>query len=228
MRKYLLGIDPSFLDCGLCLYDPETDKMQLFTGDLLKAVAWIGANARLSEVIAVLENPNLNQTLFGGWGVMKAEILKFRANQGGMGECQAVFGRLAKMAQGVGKCCAAADLLKSLLGEKKVPVVEIRPSDRHRADRPPRNGSQPLAVGLLAMPTKTSAYQFEVITGYKGRSSGHSRDAATLVWGKSLTWAEGMIERQFGAGHADREIKTTNGEKLGVKDGKFYILKKAE
>ena len=152
---------------------------------------------------------------------MKAEIAKFKSGQGGLGECQAIFGRLAKMAQGVGKCCAAADLLKSLFDEKGVPVVEIKPSDRHRADRPPSSGKQPLAIGFLSMPTKTSAHQFEQMTGYMGRSSEHSRDACTTVWGKSIYWAETMIERQK---EKKKELETVDGEKVKIEKGKFFLV----
>jgi len=48
----------------------------------------------------------------------------------------------------------------------------------------------------LTMPTKTNAKQFETITGYKGQSNEHTRDAATLVFNKTAKWAETMIKIQ--------------------------------
>jgi hypothetical protein len=187
-RKYLIGIDASFKDMGVCKYDPDTNAMQLFTGTLLEAVAWIGKNCVLSNCVAVIEDPNLNSPLFKASGILRMELGKFKSGEIGEGAVMATFSRLSTMAQSLGKSKASADLIISLFRGKNVPVITIAPSDRHRADKPPRSGKAPLSVGMLSMPTKLSAYQFEQLTGYSGRASEHAKDAATLCWGKNMAW----------------------------------------
>lgn len=224
-RKYLVGCDCSFQNFGVCKYDPDTNAMQLFTGTLLEAVAWIGKNCVLSNCVAVIENPNLNSPLFKASGILRMELGKFKSGEIGEGAVMATFSRLSTMAQSLGKSKASADLIISLFRGKNVPVITIAPSDRHRADKPPRNGKAPLSIGMMAMPTKTSAYQFEQLTGYTGRSSEHSRDSCTLVWGKSMQWCENLLQRQLEDKLTEsRKLKSTDGEALRVKNGKFTIL----
>lgn len=219
-RKYMIGIDASFQSFGACIYDPETNVMQLFTGTLLDGIAWINKNCKLSECVAVIEDPNLNNPLFRASGILRMELGKYKRGEIGEGSVMATFGRLSTMAQSLGKSKASADLIISLFRKKNVPVITIAPSDRHRADKPPKSGKAPLSVGLLSMPTKTTRYQFETITGFTGVSSEHARDAATLVWGKSMQWAENMILRQLekkAEEIRDRKIKTTDGEEVTAK-----------
>lgn len=226
-RKYLIGIDASFQNFGACIYDPDTNAMKLFTGSLLDGIAWINKNCKLSECVAVIEDPNLNNPLFRASGILRMELGKYKRGEIGEGSVMATFGRLSTMAQSLGKSKASADLIISLFRQKNVPVITIAPSDRHRADKPPKSGKAPLSAGLFSMPTKTTRYQFETITGYSGMSSEHARDAATLVWGKSMSWCETMLMRNLEkkADEArEKKLKTTNGEEVTVKNGKFEIL----
>lgn len=226
-RKYLIGIDASLDNAGCCIYDPETNRMQLFTGTVFGMVAFVNKNANLSECVAVVENINMNSPLFRASGILRMELGKYKRGEIGEGSVMATFGRLSTMAQGLGKSKAACDLIISMFRQRNVPVVEIAPSDRHRADKPPKSGKAPLSMQMLSMPTKTTRYQFETITGFTGVSSEHSRDASTLVWGKSMQWAETMILRQLekkAEEIRDRKLKTTSGDEVTVKNGKFEIL----
>ena len=65
-------------------------------------------------------------------------------------------------AQGAGYVKAHCQIWEDFLRDKNIPFEMIAPR---------RNV------------TKLSAEQFERITGYKGRTSGHARDAAMLVYG---------------------------------------------
>jgi hypothetical protein len=197
-RKLFLGIDPSFTNLGLCLYDPEAGTMQLFTGDFMEALGWINRTVNLSQVIAVLENPALDKPTFV-YGMVKKTLLEFQTysrwlakkngfppKKVGVEDVLRQMSISMKFAQNVGENKAAAKLLKKLFRDKRVPTIEIRPSKRQRADKLPKVGKVKVDIRTLTMPTKTNQTQFKELTGYEDPSSEHARDAATLVWGRTL------------------------------------------
>jgi hypothetical protein len=226
-RKFLIGCDCSFQSFGVAKYDPQTNAFQLFTGTILQAIAWIGKNCKLSECVAVVEDSNLDSPLFRATGILRVELQKYKRGEIGEGAVMSTFSRLSTMAQHLGKSKASAELIISLFREKQVPIVAIAPSDRHRADKTPRNGKEYLGISMLSMPTKTTSFQFQQATGYSGNSSEHARDAAFLVYGKSMQWAEDMILRKLeklAEENRGKKLQATTGEEICVKNGKFTIL----
>lgn len=206
MKTVLLGIDPSFVTMGICLYDPATREMKLRTDDFLSGIDWINANAKLKDVIAVVENPALDSTTFNMWGLMKEAIDKLSgrklfkngaslaATGGNIEEVRSQFAVCMNYAQKVGENKAAAKLIITMLRKYGVPVVEIAPSKRDRALITKGGKTLRPVAKFLKMPTKTTQAQFEELTGFTGSSSEHARDAATLVWGRAITWALNMVE----------------------------------
>ena len=176
-RKYLVGIDPGLETTGVALYDPKTNSLELFTGDIQQAVNWMGRNCKPAECLAVIEDPNANSLVYGGWDDFV-----------NMGKNRSAFSRMMKKAQQVGEVKAAAKVLIKIMGRSGYQIATIAPSQRQSAKKVPGTD-----VRLLRMPTKTTPTEFAKLTGYGMQSSEHSRDAATLVWGKSVKQIELMI-----------------------------------
>lgn len=194
-RKYLIGIDPSLTTAGVAIYSPADGKLILHSGDVFSCMGFLNKSGILSQSIAVVENPNLDNTVFNAWRLIAVEIEKYKNKTAPIGDVKMKFGISMKHAQGVGKNKAAADLFIEMLGRAGIPVLEIAPSSRHRADKDLMK-SKVQGVKMLSMPTKTTAAQFEQYTGYSGRSNEHSRDAATLCSGRSIQWAINQIKIQ--------------------------------
>ena len=189
-RTHLLGIDPSFETMGVAIYHPKTGHLELYTGDFQQAIRFIG-NAGMESIIAVVENPNLDKPVFKMWGLVEQSIKALIARKGNMKDVQSKFSVAMRYAQNVGQNKAAAKLIIKMLRQKGVPVIEVAPSKRQRADKEKNQRAE-----LLRMPTKTSPEQFRRITGYTSRSSEHARDAATLVFGRTTKWAELHLARK--------------------------------
>lgn len=191
-RNILIGIDASLVNCAAAIY--ADDKYEMFKGELLEVVAWIREKKLKDKAYVVIEDPNKNRTVFGMWPKVQAEVFKYRSNRSAStGDVQSCFLMAMKQAQNVGESKAAAKILISVFRQSGLPVITIAPSDRDRADK---DGLKVQGIHMLSMPTKTTAEQFRQLTGYDGRSNEHSRDAATLVWGKNARWCEMMLQRQ--------------------------------
>lgn len=225
-RTILLGIDPSFVTMGVALYTPATKDFRLETGDFFKSLEWIGQNCKMKDVIAVVENPALDSTVFKMWGLMKKEIESFAnyhlwtfikrgkiPRKVTVGELQSTFSICMNYAQKVGENKAAAKMIIKMLHQKKVPVIEIAPSARQKAfgERydPELHKKAKILKDVLKLkfPTKTNAAQFEKLTGYSGRSSEHARDAGTLIHGRTMKWAE--MQAQISAAEAAKQPAST-------------------
>ncbi|QDP50418.1 MAG: hypothetical protein Unbinned5350contig1001_33 [Prokaryotic dsDNA virus sp.] len=198
--KILIGIDPSFIKMGVCIYNPKikdaNKAMVMKRGDFMGMVKWINQTVKemgytMSEVVAVVENPNLDSTVFGMFPILKKAVSEFMKTGGkNWGGLQATFGMMMKRGQDVGKSKASGQLIIKMLRDKGVPVVEIAPSSRNKAYQ--KKGGKTVRennIKTLIMPTKTTQSQFEDLTGYKGTSNEDSRDAATMVFGRSVLWA---------------------------------------
>lgn len=206
MKTHLLGIDPSFVTMGIALYNPATKALTLKTDELLSGIDWINANCKLRDVIAVVENPALDSTTFDMWGLMKDSIDKLSgrrifkngaalASSGGSIEVvRSQFSICMNYAQKVGQNKAAAKLIITLLRKYGVPVIEIAPSKRDKAYAKKAGAIIRRDVRFLKMPTKTTQGQFKELTGFDGSSAEHARDAATLVFGRTITWALNTVE----------------------------------
>lgn len=208
MRDILVGIDPSFATMGAAIYYPDTKVLKLKTGDFGSVINWLNVSVKFSRVILVVENPALNSTTFKMWPMMKSEIEQLSAyeqwrvkksigNMPGVKkieELQSVFAIAMNYAQKVGENKAAAKYFLNLIGNT-VPTVEIAPSGRDRYDKMKAKLGKKAKINLdtLKFPTKTNQTVFNEWTGYEGRSSEHARDAATLVYGRTIRWALGML-----------------------------------
>lgn len=210
-KRYIVGVDPSFINCGVCRYDPATNEMLLFTGDWFEAINWIGQNMKLKDCVFVLENPALDSAVFLGLGVCKGTILQFGDYQKKVGakewplpepvKWEQVASQISialNMATKVGESKSSGKLMAQMLAKHNVPVIQVAPTSRDRADK------AKVPIGMMTMPTKTTRAQFETLTGFKGMSNEHNRDAATLVFGKDFKWIAMMLMR----GLEDKAAKT--------------------
>lgn len=204
-RDLLLGVDPSFSTMGVCIYDPSNRTMRLFTGKMPACIDWIQSECSITRLVAVVENPALDSTTFNMWGMVKTKIDgvldarkrgSFGSKSATMADVQSSFAIAMNYAQKVGENKAAAKQIILMLENAKVPVIQVAPSKRQRAYRKHKGKVLRLVVETLNMPTKTTAEQFLKLTGYDKRCSEHARDAATLVWGRSMVWANGLVQEE--------------------------------
>jgi hypothetical protein len=204
MKDILVGIDPSLTNCGVAILWPDKT-LELHTADLMAALGWLGSKKITGRMIAVIEDPNKNSNVFGQFAKVKTAVLRFAGKEVGqyamksrtatLADVQSEFSMAMKVAQNVGMSKAAAQLIISMMEKAGVPVLTIPPSDRHRADRESLKANF-RGVQMLSMPTKTTAEQFRQLTGYAGRSNEHNRDAATLIHGRTIVWAETQLKIQ--------------------------------
>jgi len=193
-KQYLIGIDPGRTNTGIAVYDPKTKSFaHMGKYNLERAIKYLQTVATPEGCIAVIENPNLESNLYDGWAEMASIVRSYKRGNANINQVKKVYSVATKRAADVGKNRAAAQDIIAALKQSGVPTVQIRPSDRQRANRP---GMKAKDVIYLNMPTKTNKQQFEQLTGHCGRSNEHSRDAATLVFGKTIKWAEMMAARQ--------------------------------
>jgi len=199
-RDILIGVYQSLNNCGIAIL--QDGKLELYTGEILDAIKWLSGKKIMSRSVAVIEDPNLDKTVFNRFGLIKAAVLKFagksvgygiKQSVGTMADVQSEFSMAMKIAQNVGESKASAKILISLFKRAGVPVLTIAPSDRHRADKEGAKANFK-GVQMLSMPTKTNAGQFQQLTGYAGRSNEHNRDAATLIHGRTTKWAQMQIQ----------------------------------
>jgi hypothetical protein len=192
-KQWLVGIDPSLKNAGAAIYCPSTGERALFSGAWYAVIDWLSAQKILGSAIAIIEDPNMDKTLFGGWPPVRAEISKFTEKKSSYGEIQSIFARAAKQAQNVGENKASAKVFIDLFRKHGIPYGSIAPSTRDRADRDlvkTRN----LGIEMLVLPTKTTAHQFQQLTGFDGRSNEHSRDAAMLIFKKTIAWGKMQVQ----------------------------------
>lgn len=198
-KKYLIGIDPGFDNLGVCIYNPETNNMRLFGGDWFDGLEFIG-QVDLRKAVVVMENPALDSATFKALGMVKPIVVLYGNYMKKVGaqtwplpnkvdwpEVASKVSIALRVASNIGENKAAGKLMAKLLKRHKVPTIQIAPSDRMRADK------TRVPIANMTFPTKTNRNQFKVLTGYEGRSNEHSRDGATLVWGKSFDWAANML-----------------------------------
>lgn len=216
-RSILLGADPSFNNFGSCLYWPSNKKMILNTDIMQNSVKWINATlkangASLKDVIAFVEDPGKDSTVFGIWHQLKKQIEAMQNYQRWvltgrrgappikvvMADVESLFRRSQKIAQDVGRNKESARQFCLMLEKANVPYVTVAPSKRDKAFKEEINyvggkrkkSIRRLNVKMLINPTKTTQGQFKELTGYDKRSTEHERDGATLVYGKSIRNAE--------------------------------------
>lgn len=184
----LIGIDPSFNNFGMAVY--EGGKFtELRTADFLQQVNYIQEKGFFKDSVFVMEDPNEDSAVFGALAKLKA------ARRSDSNSFQSICRTSLKIAQDIGRNKACADLFIQMLQREGAPYITVKPSVRHRADKD-KVKQNLFMVKMLTMPTKTNAAQFEFLTGYKGQSNEHSRDAATLVWDKTQSWVDYQLKIQ--------------------------------
>ena len=184
-KTHLIGVDPSFHTCGIAIYEPATTNLELFSGDSFEVIAYLNAKGILSQSVIVLENPNLDSTSFNMWGLFQ----KAMKSGAGVAELQKQFAICMNFAQKVGQSKAAGKWFLELFLRQGIPVAEVAPSSRDRADHKRLIGVSPLVLRSLKMPTKTTQEQFKILTGWSSPSNEHKRDAAMQVHGRTVSWA---------------------------------------
>lgn len=229
-RTTLLGIDPSFINFGVCIYNPSTKDMNMKTGTMTKMVDWIQTQCKVRDCIAIVENPALDKTTFNMWGMMKKTIEKYITYQVWkvtkigvippkieLSDIQTQFAIAMNFAQKVGENKAAAKHFLSILSDAKVPYIEIAPSKRQKAFTKKNNKVVRRKVLTLTMPTKTTQEQFKELTGYDKRSNEHCRDAATLVFGRTIKWAIMTLKMGERKGPIKKSLPAGN-------NGNFFLI----
>ena len=122
-------------------------------------------------------------------------------------------------AQKVGENKAAAKLMIKMMEVKGVPIIEIAPSQRKRADKIKlKAGKAKVNWSTVPYPTKMTAMDFKEFCGYEGRSSEHSRDAMTLIIGKDENWIERMLPEKKKV--PENYPRSSNGAEFIVKRDK--------
>lgn len=220
-----IAFDPSFVTMGAARYIPATGQLQMFTGDFDSVIDWV-TKFDLSTTIAVVENPAMNQNTFGAWSqiqkALKALPLKslkrlqqFDSTDADFDKMASVARQMLKISRDAGENMGAGKYLVRKLEAVGIPVVQVAPSERDKAakitrsvvDGKAKTKTIRLSVRTLKMATKTSQAQFEEITGFTGRSTEHARDAATLIYGKAMSWGRMKLKFQETRKQREEQIK---------------------
>lgn len=202
-KKRLLGIDPGFNNFGLAIWDPGKRTLLPFSGRFDQSIEFIREDENRDDLVAIMEDPNLDSVVFDTWKDIKKEIAYLAAitapaqRSKQWERIESIYRRQLKIAQSVGENKAAAKRIVTYLSHWQIPIVLIAPSERNRVDKLDAN-KRKLPIQYWSMPTKTNKAQFEALTGYTGVTTEHSRDASTLVYGRNINWALTLYAKQNG------------------------------
>ena len=177
----IMGIDPGSENrTGYAIFD-TTNQTYVDLGHC-KELSTPSIYKHYNCCMAILEDPNQDTN-------MRRLAMNIRK-----GNRSIEFG--LKLANHLGKNMYCARLIKRLLTELQIRVVHVKPSERQRADKPHPVFGKPMRIRAYSMPTKTNKRQFEQLTGYNKGSNEHSRDAATMLWGKQMLYWQGRFKTQ--------------------------------
>ncbi len=202
MKQTLIGVDIGiWKNTGIAIYFPkEKQYHSIRSTDVFEALQWIQAWVEMPEynVIVIVENSDLDSNVFGADQDLVAYIKKW---QTGRRDYKLLLKQIRKAiawGSNVGKNKGIAVSFLKKLNELNIPTVEIAPSQRRKADKTVKIGKieQAIPVNQLPMPTKTTAAQFQKLTGYRERTNEHGRDAATLVWKKTFNFYQNFARTQ--------------------------------
>jgi len=199
--RYLIGLDVSIQtgNNGFVIYDCKTKQFIAIRSmgykslvgeisDFLNEYCTKSDNGKeWVNIAVVLENADLDSTVFGAWEKFQAMLkAQFKSNFPNWQVLASTFASNMMQAQNIGmQKMVARDVLHGLqmLGVK---LIQVAPSWRERADvMKTKGGLSTNDITYYRMPTKTTKEQFEKLTGYKGITNEHERDAATLVWNQT-------------------------------------------
>lgn len=204
-RQYLIGIDPSFKTMGVAVYNPRTKQYWLGGGDMSQGIRDISQWA--AEGICILEDPNGDKAVYGAAEAIQEASERYRV---GGKEWNRKVRTALKIAQDVGANKAAARELMKWMDRFKIPYMLVAPSDRDRADKTSEGRDRKCKIEFLRAPTKTTSEQFRKLTGHHGTSNEHQRDAATLCWGRSISWALAQITMREEMNSLKKSAKLSN------------------
>ena len=239
-KRYLVGIDPGFnKSLGIAIYDTRennpAEAFRLFGGGWYDGIDWLGKNVKLTQCVAVLEDPSLESSVFKALGIVAPQIKKYADYQKRKAkgewplpdpitweEVASALKVSFTISQGIGNNKAAGILMKELLERHRVVTIRINPNDRHNAEK------RKMDPRLLVMPTKLNARQFQSLTGCSLRCNGHARDAATLVWGKDMKWASFQLMKAVKDNAAKTRKKSQDRNKAKKKRPATKVVPKKE
>jgi len=173
--EFLVGIDPGIETMAICIYYPTNKSIRLFSGHPFDCFAFILKNELPEKAIFALEDPTKQNQVFNrrlpkSWLDFKIENQK---------------------AIVVGKLFGATMIIKEFLKRNGCKYYSVAPEERDSAKNR-RKALRPIET--LKSPTKTNKHQFKHLTGYSKRTNEHERDAATLVYGRTICWAETQLK----------------------------------
>lgn len=168
MATLFIGIDPG-VKTGVCNYSKGkiTELLTLNFWETVDYLARLGSIQKQDaqtdpfKLKVVIEDPNFNKPIFEDSKFFRD--LRTLANSGNWQKLEEAVKSRGKQGQNIGSNKREAQLLIEYCKRQNIEVTQ----------RPP-------VKGHLA---KMDAVKFELITGYKKRSSQHARDAAGLVFG---------------------------------------------
>lgn len=188
-RTVLVGLDPGLDNFGIAVSSNrsinhlETTTYEIFMRRINDLGA-VSTGAFLDQIAVVCEDPNMSAPVYGAAEAIKNAIKRYGIDSS---KTKSVIDTQLHIAQAVGMNKLVARLAINELRSYGVPVATISPTERDKA-KPTVRGKEIL---YYSMPTKTNRAQFEVLTGIskKTKTSEHARDAATLILGRTTTWA---------------------------------------
>lgn len=181
-RDHLVGIDPSFTKLGVCIqHRARCDTQQHMTWTFLDFERWIRTDGVRNRIAVILEDPNEDSHHWTAWREFKKSALTKPETANII---KSEFKKALKIAADVGANKAAARQITLLLEENGVPFATVAPSKRDSA-----KGIGANEICRLKWPTKTTVEQYHIYTNIKPKgSSEHSRDAGTLITGRTVGW----------------------------------------
>ena len=166
--KKILAFDPSWDTCGAAIYNLDEKFLTLYSGNIMKVLSDVNQWNRREDIMAVvLEDPNLDSSVFGAWEAIRKAI----ASRQPMAQIKSIANTWLKHAQRVGESKASAKYIDSWCHARGFPVIRIAPSWRDKATNK-RKAQFP--INQLIMPTKTNQDQFKELTGWAGKSNEHT------------------------------------------------------
>ena len=191
----LIGIDiGAGYNSAIAVYETKSKTfLDIFSGTVFEVLEILVYWDRKtdSHMCVVVEDNTLERGVFNQWEPFLSVVSAyFKKGIGSIQSVKAAFDKCLQMAQAVGKNKYICKLFIAEIKMREMPHLRVSPSSRDRADKSKFRGGVTIEAGqveLMRMPTKTTEAEFKRLTGYMGNTNEHERDAATLVWNKTVT-----------------------------------------
>ena len=184
LKPSIIGLDPSFTNLGTCFQAIDGSQQIHIKSDFDHWACFMQHNAPMIRG-AIMEEPNLDTGVFKGYEAWEEGFL---SNCKDIEAQKSELRKLLKIAQDIGKQKAAADQMRKVLDSLGIPYALVAPSARDRAEKT----NSRYEIKIMKWPTKTTSDQYKWITEVPvvGRTNEHTRDAGTLLIGRTLSWIE--------------------------------------